>query len=203
MSDESHSSHESGGIDTMGLDELPRPESGAGEMLVAVKGAAVGPWDRLVREGQSGLGQTLPLTLGSEISAMVAMLGADVGVFALGDAVYGATNDQFDGEYALVEVARKPAALDYVTAAGVPVVAVYRVADAVRAHQYRTGTGGPGARCFGQFGTFATQMAKAAGLACTGSRAPGTSNGRDGTANVHFGDRLGSRAITHIGRNTI
>jgi NADPH:quinone reductase-like Zn-dependent oxidoreductase len=63
----------------------------------------VGPWDRLVREGQSGLSQTLPLTLGSEISAMVAMLGADVGVFALGDAVYGATNDQFDGEYALVE----------------------------------------------------------------------------------------------------
>jgi NADPH:quinone reductase-like Zn-dependent oxidoreductase len=151
MSDESHSSHESGGIDTMGLDELPRPESGAGEMLVAVKGAAVGPWDRLVREGQSGLGQTLPLTLGSEISAMVAMLGADVGVFALGDAVYGATNDQFDGEYALVEVARKPGALDYVTAAGVPVVAVYRVADAVRAHQYRTGTGDPGARCGGQF----------------------------------------------------
>jgi NADPH:quinone reductase-like Zn-dependent oxidoreductase len=119
--------HESGGIDTMGLDEFPRPESGAGEMLVAVKGAGVGPWDRLVREGQSGLGQTLPLTLGSEISAMVAMLGAEVGVFALGDAVYGATNDQFDGEYALVEagnVARKPVALDYVTAAGVPVVAV-------------------------------------------------------------------------------
>ena len=53
----------------------------------------VGPWDRLVREGQSALGQALPLTLGSYISGTVAALGADVGVFALGDAVYGATND--------------------------------------------------------------------------------------------------------------
>lgn len=79
--------HESGGIDTMRLDELPRPEPGAGEMLVAVKAAGVGPWDRLVREGHSGLGQTMPLTLGSDVSGTVAALGADVGVFAPGDAV--------------------------------------------------------------------------------------------------------------------
>jgi NADPH:quinone reductase-like Zn-dependent oxidoreductase len=196
--------HESGGIDTMGLDEFPRPESGAGEMLVAVKGAGVGPWDRLVREGQSGLSQTLPLTLGSEISAMVAMLGADVGVFALGDAVYGATNDQFDGEYALVEagnVVRKPVALDYVTAAGVPVVAVTgrccpstpisnrdrRSWCAVRrAVRHLRDANGEGSRA-----------------SVYGITRPRTSNGRDGMANVHFGDRLGSRATTHVGRNTI
>jgi hypothetical protein len=98
--------HESGGIDTMRLDEIPRPVPEAGEVLVVVKAAGVGPWDRLVREGQSGLGQALPLTLGSDISGTVAALGVGVGVFALGDAVYGATNDQFVGgyaEYALVE----------------------------------------------------------------------------------------------------
>src|SRR5439155_8053543 len=112
------------------VDELPCPVPEAGEVLVAVKAAGVGPWDRLVREGQSGRGQALPLTLGSDISGAVAALGADVGVFALGDAVYGATNDEFVGgyaEYALVEagkLAPKPAALDFVTAAGLPVVAV-------------------------------------------------------------------------------
>jgi len=122
--------HEFGGIDTMRLDELPRPVPGAGEILVAVKAAGVGPWDRLVGEGGSALGHKLPLILGSDVSGTVAALGAGVGGFALGDAVYGATNDQFVGgyaEYALVEagkVARKPAALDYVTAAGFPVVAV-------------------------------------------------------------------------------
>src|SRR5260370_41269692 len=112
----------------MRLDEIPRPVPGAGEVLVAVKAAGVGAWDRLAREGQSGLGQVLPLTLGSDVSGTVAALGADVDVFALGDAIYGATNDQFVGgyaEYALVEagkVAPKPAALDYVTAAGPPVL---------------------------------------------------------------------------------
>src|SRR5208337_529726 len=122
--------HGYGGIDAMRLDEVPRPVPGAGEVLVAVKAAGVGPWDRLVREGRSGLGQALPLTLGSDVSGTVVALGAGVGAFALDEAVYGATNDQFVGgyaEYALVEagkIAPKPAALDYVTAAGLPVVAV-------------------------------------------------------------------------------
>src|SRR5215831_10208676 len=71
--------HESGGIDTMRLDEIPRPVPGAGEVLVAVKAAGVGPWDRLIREGESGLGQALPLTLGSDISGTVAALGANRG----------------------------------------------------------------------------------------------------------------------------
>ena len=99
-------------------------------MLVAVKAAGVGPWDRLVREGWSGLRLAPPLILGSEVSGVVAALGAGVRAFTLGDAVYGATTDQFVSgyaEYALVEagkVASKPAALDYVTAAGLPVVAV-------------------------------------------------------------------------------
>jgi NADPH:quinone reductase-like Zn-dependent oxidoreductase len=113
--------HGHGGIDTMRLDEIPRPMPGAGEVLVAAKAAGVGPWDRLVPEGRSRLGQGLPLTLGSDVSGTVV---------ALGDAVYGATHNQFVGgyaEYALVDagnVAPKPAALDYVTAAGLPVVAV-------------------------------------------------------------------------------
>jgi NADPH:quinone reductase-like Zn-dependent oxidoreductase len=81
------------------------------------------------REGRSGLGQALPLTLGSDVSGTVAALGAGVDIFARGDAVYGATNDQFVGgytEYALVDagkVAPKPAGLDYMTAAGLPVIA--------------------------------------------------------------------------------
>ena len=65
--------HEFAGIDTMLLDEIPRPVPGAGEVLVAVKAAGVGPWDRLMREGR--ISQTLPLTLGSEVSGTVTALG--------------------------------------------------------------------------------------------------------------------------------
>ena len=192
--------HESGGIDTMRLDEIPRPVPEARELLVAVKAAGVGPWDRLVREGQ-GLGQALPLTLGSDISGTVAALGVGVGVFALGDAVYGATNDQFVGgyaEYALVEankVALKPAALDYVTAAGLPVVAVtawqmlfeYARIEAGQAILVRGAAGSVGA-C-------ATQMAKEAGASVYG-----TARTRDiervralGAEPIVEGDRVGAQ----------
>jgi len=162
--------HESGGIDTMRLDEIPRPVPGAGEVLVAVKAAGVGPWDRLVREGQSGLGQALPLTLGSDVSGTVAALGADVDVLALGDAVYGATNNQFVGgyaEYALVEagkIARKPAALDYVTAAGLPVVAVTAWQMLFEYARIAPGQAILVRGAAGSVGACATQMAKQAGV---------------------------------------
>ena len=121
--------HESGGIDTMRLDEIPRPVPEVGEVLVAVKAAGVGPWDRLVREGRSGIGQTPPLILGSDVSGTVAALGAGVGGFALGAAVYGATNDQFVGgypEYTLVKAGKvtpKPAALEAGGLSGSPLFA--------------------------------------------------------------------------------
>jgi NADPH:quinone reductase-like Zn-dependent oxidoreductase len=193
--------HEFGGIDTMRLDEIPRPVPEAGEVLVAVKAAGVGPWDRLVREGQSDLGQALPLTLGSDISGTVAALGADVGVFALGDAVYGATNDLFIGgyaEYALVEggrVARKPAALDYVTAAGLPVVAVTAWQMLFEYARIESGQAILVRGAAGSVGACATQMAKEAGASVYG-----TVRTRDiervralGAEPVVEGDRVGAQ----------
>ena len=167
--------HGFGGIDTMRLDEIPRPVPGAGEVLVAVKAAGVGPWDRLIREGRSGLGQALPLTLGSDVSGTVAALGAGVGVFALGDAVYGATNDQFVGgyaEYALVEagkIAPKPAALDYVTAAGLPVVAVTAWQMLFEYARIEPGQAILVRGAAGSVGACATQMAKQAGASIYGT----------------------------------
>ncbi|MBV9585731.1 MAG: NADP-dependent oxidoreductase [Alphaproteobacteria bacterium] len=167
--------HESGGIDTLRLDEIPRPAPGAGEVLVAVKAAGVGPWDRLVREGQSGLGQALPLTLGSDISGTVAALGAGIDVFALGEAVYGATNDRFVGgyaEYALAEagkLARKPAALDYITAAGLPVVAVTAWQMLFEYARIESGQVILVRGAAGSVGACATQMAKEAGASVYGT----------------------------------
>src|SRR5215471_11031311 len=165
--------HEFGGIDTIRLDEIPRPVPGAGEMLVAVKAAGVGPWDRLMREGR--ISQTLPLTLGSDVSGTVAALGAGVGAFALGDAVYGATNDQFVGgyaEYALVEageIAPKPAALDYVTAAGLPVVAVTAWQMLFEYARIEPGQAILVRGAAGSVGACATQMAKEAGASVYGT----------------------------------
>ena len=79
-------------------DDLPRPEPAAGQLLVRVKAAGVGPWDALVREGKSGVQETLPLILGSELSGIVDTVGAGVAGFTRGDEVYGATNEQFTGD---------------------------------------------------------------------------------------------------------
>jgi NADPH:quinone reductase-like Zn-dependent oxidoreductase len=172
--------HQSGGIDTLRLDEIPRPAPRAGEVLVTVKAAGVGPWDRLVREGQSGLGQVLPLIPGSEISGTVAALGANVGAFALGDDIYGATNNQFVGgyaEYALVEaskVARKPAALEDVTAAGLPVVAVTAWQMLFEYARIESGQAILVRGAAGSVGACATQMAKEAG-----AKVYGTARARD------------------------
>jgi len=80
--------------------------------------------------GTSGLPQSLPLTLGAEVSGVVAKIGTDVTDFHQGDEVFGVTNASFVGgyaEYAAASakmIARKPSKLSDIEAASVPVVAV-------------------------------------------------------------------------------
>lgn len=111
------------------VDDVPRPQPGAGQLLVRVKAAGVGNWDALIREGKIQL-QRLPLILGAELSGIVEATGVDASGFEVGDAVYGATNEQFSGAYAeyavpsASRIARKPKRLSFVEAASVPIVAV-------------------------------------------------------------------------------
>jgi NADPH:quinone reductase-like Zn-dependent oxidoreductase len=110
--------------------DLPQPEPAEGQVLVRVQAAGVGPWDALVREGKGALPQPLPLTLGSDLSGMVAAVGPGVSEFTIGDEVYGVTNEQFTGAYAEYAcasakmVAPKPRSLNFLEAASAPVVAV-------------------------------------------------------------------------------
>ncbi len=118
-----------GGIDAIHLEDIERPVAGPGQVLVRVHAAGVGPWDALVRAGQSMLKQPLPLIPGSDLSGIVENVGKGVTGFAPGDAVYGATNAQFTGayaEFALADahlIARKPPTMSHTEAASVPVVA--------------------------------------------------------------------------------
>lgn len=110
--------------------DLERPAAGAGQLLVHVKAAGVGPWDALIREGKSAVSPAPPLILGSDLSGIVAEVGPSASGFKAGDEVYGATNEGFVGayaEYALASAAMmapKPKKLSFVEAASAPVVAV-------------------------------------------------------------------------------
>lgn len=111
-------------------EDLERPKAGAGQLLVHVKAAGVGPWDALIREGKSAVSPAPPLVLGSDLSGTVAEVGPGVSGFKVGDDVYGSTNEGFVGAYAEYAVASagmmapKPRKLNYLEAASAPVVAV-------------------------------------------------------------------------------
>jgi NADPH:quinone reductase-like Zn-dependent oxidoreductase len=100
------------------------------ESLVRGLAAGVGPWDAWIRAGHSVLPQPLPLTLGSDLSGVVEMVGSGVTSVRPGDAVFGVTNSRFTdayADYALASaamIARRPDRLDPIDAASVPVVAV-------------------------------------------------------------------------------
>jgi NADPH:quinone reductase-like Zn-dependent oxidoreductase len=112
------------------VEDVVLPLPGAGEVLVQVKVAGVGPWDAWIRAGKSALPQPLPLTLGSDLSGVVAAVGPGVEHLAAGDPVFGVTNPGFTGSYAEYAIASaamlapKPGSLSNIDAAAIPVVAV-------------------------------------------------------------------------------
>lgn len=122
--------HKFGGPEVVVIDDLSRPNPGAGELLVRVRAAGVAPWDAIIREGKSKVSPPPPLTLGSDLSGIVEEVGPGVLDFRIGDDVYGVTNAQFCGanaEFAdasAAMVAKKPRSLSHLEAASVPVVAV-------------------------------------------------------------------------------
>jgi len=122
--------HKFGGPEVLVIDDVVTPAPGAGEVLVKVAATGVGPWDALIREGESKVSPQPPLTLGSDLSGVVEAVGQGVTEFKNGDAVYGVTNPEFVGanaEYAIAiakMIAIKPRGLTHTEAASVPVVAV-------------------------------------------------------------------------------
>ena len=139
-------------------------------MLVRVEVAGVGAWDAWIRAGKSVLPQPLPLTLGSDISGVVEMVGPGVTAFVPGDAVFGVTNPRFTGGYAdyaiasAAMLAKKPDALSYADAASVPVVAVTAWQALFEQAQLTLGQSVLIHGAAGNVGAFAVQLGHQAGL---------------------------------------
>ena len=122
--------HNFGGPEVIVVEEVAVPVPGSGEVLVKVAATGVGPWDALIREGKSKVAPPPPLTLGSDLSGVVAAVGLGVTEFTNGDQVYGVSNPQFCGanaEYAIAiatMIALQPLGITDIEAASVPVVAI-------------------------------------------------------------------------------
>lgn len=124
--------HGRGGPDRLSLDDMPKPHTAAGEVLVRVAAAAIIAtelnWDVTY---QTATGEPRPLPVpGRDLSGSVAEVNGDIAGIAVGDAVYamlGYGRDGAEAEYTVAlpsELAPRPRSLDDVHAAAVPLSAL-------------------------------------------------------------------------------
>ncbi|HKX24173.1 MAG TPA: NADP-dependent oxidoreductase [Candidatus Saccharimonadales bacterium] len=111
-------------------DQAPKPTAGPGQVLVEVHAASVNPYDWMVMSGIGGANLTFPATLGGDLAGVVAEVGPDVEGFEVGQEVYGGANPASGrGSFAefapakATSIAPKPANIDFVTAAALPLAA--------------------------------------------------------------------------------
>lgn len=117
--------HEFGGPETLKVEDLPKPEAGASEVLIRILGASINPVDYKIRQGGYLPEEALPMTLGRDVAGVVEAVGHGVDEFKEGDAVYAMLAFEHGGyaEYVaepIANVASKPGKLDFIQAAAVP-----------------------------------------------------------------------------------
>jgi alcohol dehydrogenase len=174
--------------------EWPHPAPGEHDVLVKIHAASVNPVDFKIRDGKLKpvLRYRLPFVLGSDLAGEVVEVGKAVRHFKAGDQVYGRANKMRIGSFAEYiaisesDIALKPASLDMVHAASVPLVALtawQAFHDEFKLHRgqkvlVHAGSGG--------VGVFAIQIAKhlGANVATT-----------TGTANVEWVRSLGADRV--------
>jgi NADPH:quinone reductase-like Zn-dependent oxidoreductase len=124
--------HDYGDATQLRLEQAPRPVPTATQVLVRVRAASVNPYDWKFREGRlrAYIPAKLPFTPGVDFAGVVDAVGAGVTAWRQGDEVYGFVGPDANGPYAQYVVAepanlaRKPAALSFEEAAGIPVAAL-------------------------------------------------------------------------------
>ncbi len=174
--------------------DIPRPKIKPNEILVQVHAVGLNPIDNMIAKGtfKPILKFQLPATMGSDLAGVVVEVGSRVTRFKPGDAVFGSIFDLGTGslaEYAVVpetSAAIKPANLDFVQAASIPMVGL----TSWQALKERSDIK-PGQKVFipagsGGIGTFAIQFAKYLGAKV------GTTTS---TGNVDLVQRLGADEV--------
>ena len=152
----------------IGLADVPRPTPKPDELLVEVHAAGLNPIDNMIPAGtfKPILKFELPATLGSDIAGVVVEVGTRVTRFKPGDAIFASLFDLGTGsiaEFAVVPesvAAPKPANLDFVQAASIPMVGLTSWQALKERANLRAGQKVFIPAGAGGIGTFAIQLAK-------------------------------------------
>jgi len=152
----------------IGFADVPRPALKPDELLVQVHAAGLNPIDNIIPTGifKPVLRFQLPATLGSDLAGVVTEVGSRVTRFKPGDAVFASIFDLGTGsiaEFAVVPesvAALKPANLDFVQAASIPMVGLTSWQALKERANLRAGQKVFIPAGSGGIGTFAIQLAK-------------------------------------------
>ena len=112
-----------GGPEMLRYGDAPDPIAGPGEVVVDIHAASLNAADYKVRLGGSGYNLRFPHILGRDFSGVVSAIGTGVTDLAVGDAVFGVTDQGIEGAYAekiaikAAIVAKKPDRLGHAEAA--------------------------------------------------------------------------------------
>jgi NADPH:quinone reductase len=169
-----------GGPEVLELRELPIPSAGPGEILVRVVASGTNPVDAKLRHDARWAGLVPPVILGSEASGVVEDVGAGVSAFRRGEEIFytpeifGNVHGTY-AEFTLVPaaiVAHKPRMISHLEAATLPLAGGTAYEAIVRRLAVRPGEtvlvhGGAGG-----VGSFAVQLARAAGARVIATAGP-------------------------------
>jgi len=112
-----------GGPEVLDIVELPDPHPAPGQVRIRVHAAGISATDPKLRQGVLNFGAGLPQTTGRDVAGVVDEIGEGVTDVAVGDRVFGASDDGAGAaELALLtHQAPIPTSLGFVDAAGLPV----------------------------------------------------------------------------------
>jgi NADPH:quinone reductase len=161
--------------------DLSRPEAGPGEVLVRVVADGTNPVDTKFRAGGDAMGFEAPIVLGLDVSGVVEEVGAGVTDLSPGDEVYytpevfGPRSNGAYAEYHAVQariVAKKPASISHEEAAAVPLAGGTAYEAIVRRLAVTVGETVLIHGAAGGVGSFAVQIARAAGARVLATAGP-------------------------------
>ena len=196
-----------GDIDVLNVVEVPLPEPGEGEVLVAVKAAGINPGEARIRRGEmhDRWPATFPSGQGSDLAGVVAKLGPSVTGFAVGDEVLGFTNRRASHAQFVIaradELAPKPADVPWEVAGSLFVAGTTAFA-AVRAVELKPGDTVAVSGAAGGVGSLVVQLARRAGAEVVGIASPANHSwlAGHGVKPVEYGDGLAERLRETAGR---
>lgn len=155
--------HDYGGVDALALEDAPRPEPQAGQVLVHVKAAGVNPADSAARNGayRQFMPTQFPWTPGLEGAGVVEAVGAQVSGFKPGQEVYGFLTGAY-AQYAVAgekDLQLKPSNLTMEEAAASPMGSIMAWGAMIETANVQNGQAVLIHGAAGGIGAFATQLA--------------------------------------------